>query len=223
MNKHLNLQTATLLGVLANFSFILFIFLGLCYYLTLGGTNSTVSDAIGDFGVVPFEIIGFVLLFGYTVAYDLLLANQKTFKILISAYFIMELLIMLCDFGMIFQSIYNRQSIVLIVFHILFSVVMLYYYSRLDYFFDGLRIASLIAIMIAVILPIALWCIFAFQIYYSVLANSIALLWLNGYMYGKLINGELVVDSLSFDEKHGFVYNNSDNDNAKKGKVNDNE
>ncbi len=218
MNKHINIQTATLFGVLANFSFLLFIFLGLCYYLIASTTASTALETAGEFGVMPFEIIGFVFLFAYTIAYDMLLANSKPFKAMISVYCVAELIIMLCDFGVIFQSIYNRQSVVLIVLHMLFSAVMLYSYSRLDYCFDGLRIASLIAVMIALILPIALWCIFKFQIYYSVLSNAIALIWLNGYMYNKLASGDMVVEALSFDEKKGFVLNEKQRKDSLEGR-----
>lgn len=210
MNKHINIQTATLLGVLANFSFLLFIFLGLCYYLVAAKTDSSAFEAAGEFGVMPFEILGFILLFAYTAAYDLLLADFKPFKVIISLYSVFELVIMLCDFGVIFQGVYNRQSVVLIVLHMLFSAVMLYSYSRLDYCFDGLRIASLVAVFIAIILPIALWCIFKFQIYYSVLSNAIALIWLNGYIYNKLNSGDMVVKALKFDEKNGFVLNNDE-------------
>ncbi len=218
MNKHINIQTATLLGVLANFSFLLFIFLGLCYYLVATNTASSAFEAAGEFGVMPFEVIGFVLLFAYTVAYDLLLSNLKPFKIIISVYCIAELMIMLCDFGVIFQGTYNRQSVVLIVLHMLFSAVMLYSYSRLDYCFNGLRIASLVAVMIALILPIALWCIFKFQIYYSVLSNAIALIWLDGYIYNKLVSGDMVVEALKFDEKSGFVLNKSKTNDTVKGR-----
>ncbi len=200
MNKHLNIQTATLLGVLANFSFLLFIFFGLCYYTAMNKVSSSTFASAGEIGVMPFEIIGFILLIAYTVGYVILLKDNKLFKIMISIYCIAELIIMLCDFGLILSSVYNRQSILLIVVHILFSAAMFYFYSHLDYCCDGLRIAVLVAMMIAVILPIPLWCIFSFQIYYSVLANSIALIWLNGYMYSKLSSGDMVVDALTFDD-----------------------
>lgn len=223
MNKHLNIQTATLLGVLANFSFLLFIFFGLCYYAAMSKVSSDAFVTAGEYGVMPFEIIGFVLLFAYTIGYVVLLNGNKLFKIIISIYCIAELVIMLCDFGFILNSVYNRQSVVLIVAHIMFSVIMFYLYSRLDYCCDGLRLAVLVAMMIAIILPIPLWCIFAFQIYYSVLANSIALIWLNGYMYSKLSSGDMVIDALTFDDLTDAVTHDHYAQNSAKGKDNNDE
>ncbi len=223
MNKHLNIQTATLLGVLANFSFLLFIFFGLCYFAAMNKVSSNTFATAGEMGVMPFEIIGFILLIAYTIGYVVLLKGNKLFKIFISIYCVTELIIMLCDFGLIFSSVYNRQSIPLIVVHILFSAVTLYFYSRLDYCYDGLRIAVLVAMMIAIILPIPLWCIFAFQIYYSVLANSIALIWLNGYMYSKLSSGDMVIDALTFDDLTDNISREDYPNSSVKGKVNEDE
>lgn len=194
MNKHANIQTFTLIGIMANICFVLFIFLGFLYYWIWSsfGTRSTVADI----GIYPFEILGFILLAVYTAAYVISLYGHRLLKFMMILYFVLELVLILFDMKVIFpNSSYNNGSWWLISFNLAVTILACISYRTLAPLNMRFTRSVLIA---ALIIPLSfgiLGILFSFKVYFTILANSIAYLYLNTYMYLQMNNGNLEIET----------------------------
>ena len=200
MNKHLNLRSFTLIGILANFCFILFIFLGFAYYLMWEYAGSDTLVTVGEIGIKPFEILGFVAMAIQTSGYIILIRGNKTFRTLQAAFFLVELVLMLFDFRIIDVSFYDGRNAVLVILHMLFSVLFIGSFSMINNNNEKLRKAIYIAVSIAIFSPVLFWALFSFQVYFSMLADCIALLVIYSVMYFEMLKEELWVDAIDFGE-----------------------
>lgn len=189
MNKHANIRTFTLIGIIANSCFILFILLGFLYYWFWAnfGTRSTVADI----GIYPFEVFGFMLLAVYTISYVLSLYGHRLLKTMMIVYFLAELLLIIFDLGAVSIAAYNNSSWILISLNLLLCIAVCLSYRALAPI--NIRFVRAVTIAAAAI-PVcfaALGFLFSFKVYFTVLSGSISFLYLNIYMYIQMNRGNL--------------------------------
>lgn len=193
MNKHVNIRTFTLIGVFANICFILFILLGFLYYWLWSSSGRRYS--IGDIGIYPFEILGFVLLAVYTAAYVICLTEHRLLKILMIVYFITELTLILLEFGLIFPtSSYDNDSWFVIITNFIITLPICIGYQTLAPLNLRLRRAVIITAAIIVLSFFAFGLAFSFTVYYSILANCIGYLYLNLFTFNQMNKGNITVE-----------------------------
>ncbi len=170
-NKINNFKGFTILGLIANACFVLFIIVTMLYYrnyLSTGKIRIWVETI-----AYSCEVIGFILMSANVIGYISKLRSAILMKIAMSVYFIVEFVIMIMDLNIIDAGeFYTPASKVLIITHCVFSAFVGMTYILLDSSSKQLQASVIIScfIMLTAVFSI----VFNVRVYASVLINSIA-------------------------------------------------
>ncbi len=158
------------LGLIGNIFFLIFGFVCYIYYLIFS------KDGI----VVPFieviayasEAIGFILLLASDILLCSTLRGRIWLKIGFSVYIFTELAMMIMELISFRLDFYEPYSLVLAIFHAIFSAAVCFSFITLDSSKLGLEI--LITVCFGIILCGMFGNIFGVRIYFSIITNAIA-------------------------------------------------
>lgn len=170
-NKINNFRGFTILGLLANISFVMFIIVTMLYYQNYLHTAKVRPpvEAVAYF----FEVFGFILMAANVTGYLSKIRFRLLFKIAISVYFIVEFAIMILDLNIIDAgTFYTPASKVLIITHCVFSAFVCMTYVSLDTSSNYLQASVIISCIMMLLAVFAI--VFNVRLYASVLVNTIA-------------------------------------------------
>ncbi len=171
LDKIKTFRGLTWVGLLANSMFVLFIIVTLIYYSYYLRTGNIVPviEAIA----YAIEVSGFLLMLLNVVGYAVKLRGRLPLKIAMSVYFLMEFIIMICDFNLIDVSeFYTPASKALIISHCVFSTAVVMFYMLIEKENTVLQKATTVAAVICMLACFAI--VFNVRVYASVLVNSVA-------------------------------------------------
>ena len=161
----------TKIGLLANSMFVLFIIVTLIYYSYYLRTGNIVP--VVEAFAYAIEVSGFLLMLVNVVGYGVKLVGRKPLKIAMAVYFVMEFVIMICDFNLIDVSeFYTPASKALIISHCVFSAAVVMFYLLLEPENKCIQTAASVAAVISMLASFSI--VFNVRVYASVLVNSIA-------------------------------------------------
>ena len=170
-NKINTFRGFTLLGLLSNCCFILFIIITMLYYQSFLSTGKV--RVWVEVIAYSTEVLGFILMAGNVIGYMSKLRFRLLLKIAMAVYFVTEFVIMIMDLNVIDAgTFYTPASKVVIIVHCVFSAFVCMTYISLDTSSNLMQSAVIIAciIMLLAVFSIA----FNVRLYASVLINSIA-------------------------------------------------
>lgn len=169
MRKFNTFKGYTIIGLLSNIFFVLFIIITMIYYSYYLKTSNIVKPVENI--AYSIEVIGFILMLASVMGYIARLRDRLLLKIGMAVYFITEFAIMICDFNVIdAKDFYKPASKVLIIGHCIFSAVVMLSYMQLETKKTCLQICCGIC---AVIMMFGCFSIvYNVRIYASVLINS---------------------------------------------------
>ncbi len=177
-------------GRIANILFVVFIIVCLIYYYSLASK--------GDFSI-PFEvvaysieIIAFLLFSTSAIWMERLVRARKIMKFLLIIYILVEILLMLLEFRLLLDGVYNGLSIPLTVAHVLFSAGVSFSLLLLDPM--NKKLQWIVGITTCIILAGMLPAIAGYRVYASVLVNAFAYIFFFTAMEYQLHLEEIEVD-----------------------------
>lgn len=157
-------------GKIANILFIVFIVICLIYYYVLASKRRF---------SVPFEIVAYTvevsafLLFTISVVWlDRLVRARGIMKSLLILYIVLEVLLMLGEFGLLPLIPYNGLSVALIILHVLFSAGVSLSLLMLEP--QNKHVQWISGITTVIILAGMLTAIAGYRVYASILVNAVA-------------------------------------------------
>ena len=166
-----NFRGYTLLGLLANCCFVLFIIITMIYYnnfLHTGKVRPWVETI-----AYSTEVLGFILMAANVVGYMSKLRFRILLKIAMSVYFVAEFAIMIMDLNIIDAgTFYTPASKVVIILHCVFSAFVCMTYISLDTSSNLLQASVIISCIIMLLAVFAI--VFNVRLYASVLINCVA-------------------------------------------------
>lgn len=166
-----NFRGYTLLGMLGNICFILFIIITMLYYhnyLSTGVVRPWVETI-----AYSTEVLGFILMAGNVVGYMSKLRFRLLLKISMAVYFVIEFVIMIMDLNIIDAgTFYSPSSKVIIIIHCVFSAFVCMTYMTLDTSSNLMQAAVIITCIIMLLAVFSI--VFKVRLYISVLTNSVA-------------------------------------------------
>ncbi len=171
MSKLNTFKGYTIIALASNILFVLFIIITMTYYAYYLRTGNIVRvvEAIA----YTMEVLGFILMLASVMGYISKLRGRLLLKIGMSVYFVVEFIIMICDFNVIdAEEFYTPTSKILIISHCVFSAAVALLYMGLEKNRICLQIAVAVS---AIIMMLGVFSIvYNVRVYASVLINSIA-------------------------------------------------
>ncbi len=171
MQKFNNFKGYTKIGLTANILFIVFIIVTMIYYAYYLRTGNIVR--VIEAVAYTIEISGFLLMLVSVVGYAVKLRFRHFLKGCMAVYFIVEFIIMICDFNLIdAHEFYTPASKLLIIGHCVFSTIVIMSYMQLETTKTCLQIAVAISSVMTMCGSFAI--VFGVRVYASVLVNCFA-------------------------------------------------
>ena len=170
-NKINSFRGYTKIGLIANIMFVIFIIVTMIYYAYYRRTGNI---------VVPVEVIaysievgGFLMMLVSVVGYGVKLRFRHFLKVCMAIYFVVEFVIMICDFNLIdVEDFYTPASKILIIGHCVFSAIVVMSYLQLEPNKTCIQIAVTISAVLMMLGTFAI--VLGVRVYASVLVNSFA-------------------------------------------------
>jgi hypothetical protein len=184
-----------LLGIAANVFFVLYILFCLYYYELYGGTGLAVTFFEVTAGTL--ETIGFLLMAAAIAVLIFTVQERQILKYCMGAYLVLEVLLMLAEFLIIkLGDWYDSYNPWIIIVHCAMSAAVCMTYMSLDR--RSSRLQLIVGIGSAVML-LGMLCIAVGQkIYFSMLANTFAYIYMYIAMLVMLKYDILVVDCYGY-------------------------
>ncbi|MDO5560538.1 MAG: hypothetical protein Q4F95_13240 [Oscillospiraceae bacterium] len=169
MNKINTFKGYTILGLLANISFVLFIIITMIYYSYYVKSNNIIKPV--ETAAYTIEVSGFILMLASVMGYIARLRDRLLLKIGICIYFVMEFAIMICDFNIIdAEDFYKPASKVLIIGHCIVSAVIVMLYMELETKKTCLQVCCAVSAVIMLLGSFSI--VYKVRVYASVLVNA---------------------------------------------------
>lgn len=170
----------TKVGLASNLSFIIFIIITMIYYSYYLHTGKILP--VVEIIAYSIEIIGFMLMILAAIGYCVKLRFRLSLKIAMVLYFLVEFIIMICDFHLIdAEEFYSPASKGLIIFHCVFSAIVAMFYMQLDSQKNCMQVSAAVTAVIMMLASFSI--VFEVRVYASVLVNSFAYV----FMYGSVL------------------------------------
>jgi len=161
----------TKIGLLSNIMFVCFIIVTMIYYSYYLRTGNIVP--VVEAAAYTIEVSGFLLMLVSVVGYTVKLRFRLPLKIAMALYFLVEFVIMICDFNVIdISEFYTPASKILIISHCIFSTVVVMFYMQLETDKKCIQYAVAIAAVIMMLASFSI--VYNVRVYASVLVNSFA-------------------------------------------------
>lgn len=167
---HGKLSRGLIYGLVGNLFFVLFSIVCYIYYKTFG-IDGIVIKFIEVIAYVC-EAAGFIFLLMSIINLCRTVRMRKLMKFGFSAYLLVELILMVLELNAFKFTFYNPYSLILAIFHSIFSAAVCFTFLSLDPGKTCLEI--MVTVAVGIMLGGMFGNIFGIRIYFSILANALA-------------------------------------------------
>lgn len=172
MNKHL--PTCFKFGLIGNIFFVLFGAICMFYYAAFGDTNVTIIPI--EIAAYSCEVIGFIFMILTFIWFRRYLRHRLLMKFAFSFYIIMELVLMVMELNSYRIEFYKPYSVALAIAHSIISAAVCFSFLTLDP--TRLKFEAIIIASCAIILLGMVGGIIHIRIYFSIIINAFAYIFL---------------------------------------------
>ncbi len=178
------------LGLIGNLLFVAFIIICLIYYYSLAKDGNYFF--LFEFVAYGVEITGFVMFSLAVIWLDRLVRARRPMKILLLIYIVVEVLLMLMEFQLLFPHWYTGLSLPMTIAHSLFSAVVMFSMLSLDP--QNKNLEAFVIIGCTIILAGMFLGLAGYHVYASVLTNAFAYIFFFAAMKNRLRIEEMEID-----------------------------